>query len=146
MDLNNDSKTLLKSDENKKNTLMKNSIKNSFKHFESISTFNKEKLKKSTFMQNVPSKIKGLSNLKNSIQINNVENFNNQPNQNYEKIVTLNMPEMNSDISRNNTLQINEKDENNSKQSIKTINKLSKSLLKKVKKKNEKEKKKEKNV
>ena len=144
MDLNNDSKTLLKSDENKKNTLMKNSIKNSLKHFGSISSFNKEKLKKSNFMQNVPSKIKGLSNLKNSIQINNVENFNNQPNQNYEKIVTLNMPEMNSDISRNNTLQMNEQDENNSEQSIKTINNLSKSLLKKVKKKMKKRRKRKK--
>ena len=120
VDMNNDSKTLLKSEENKKNTLMKNSIRNS--------------LKKSNFMQNVPSKIKGLTNLKsNTIHIN-PENLNLQSTQNFDRFVTLNMANANEDISRNNTLQMNEED-NKSEQSIKTINNLSKSLLKKVKKK-----------
>ena len=120
VDMNNDSKTLLKSEENKNNTLMKNSIRNS--------------LKKSNFMQNVPSKIKGLTNLKsNSIHIN-PENLNLQSTQNFDRFVTLNMANANEDISRNNTLQMNEED-NKSEQSIKTINNLSKSLLKKVKKK-----------
>ena len=77
MDINNDSKSLLNSEENKKNILMKNNIKNTLKHFDSIGIFNKDKLKKSIFMQNILFKIKGASNFKNSIKMKNQENFNN---------------------------------------------------------------------
>ena len=143
MDMNNDSKTLLKSEETKKNSLMRNSLRNSLEHFGSIHTTNKDNLKKSNFIQNVPSKIKGLSNLRNTTQINKPENLNIPSNQNFDRIVTLNMPNKEPDISRNNTLQMNEQDEK-SEQSIKTINNLSKSLLKKVKKKMKKRRKRKK--
>ena len=147
VDMNNDSKTLLKSEDKKRNSLMKNSLRNNLNHFGSINTLNKDNLKKSNFMQNVPSKIKGLSNLRsnNSIQMYNPDNLNIPTNQNFDRIVTLNMPNMNQeeDASRNNTLQMNEQ-ENKSDQSINTINNLSKSLLKKVKKKMRKRRKRKK--
>ena len=141
VDMNNDSKTLLKSEENKNtNSLLKKSLKN----MASINTNNYERssLKKSYFMQNVPITIKGNSNLsKNNINLYPPEN----PSLN--KIVTLNMPSKNNveaNISKTNTIQMDETDEKKSENSPNTINDLSKSLLKKVKKKIKKRRKRKK--
>ena len=143
MDMNNDSKTLLKPEENKKNSLMKKSLK----HFCSINNFERSSLKKSYFMQNVPITIKGVSNLsKNNLNLYPPEN----PSLN--KIVTLNMPNNNINNNNNveennlddNTLEMDDTDEKKSENSPITINDLSKSLLKKVKKKIKKRRKRKK--
>ena len=168
VNMNNDSKkSLLTNEENKKNSLIKRSIKS----LNSVTSSGRNNIKKSNFMQNVPSKIKGLSNLQNSknnlnyYNQNNLNNNLNIPNiENYAPIVTLNVPKVNSNINtninsnintnitntnknfdRNNTIKINNStEEKKSEQSPNTINDLSKSLLKKVKKKIKKRRKKKK--
>jgi hypothetical protein len=144
VDMNNDSKTLLKSEENKNtNSLLKKSLKN----MASINTNNYERSssKKSYFMQNVPITIKGNSNIsKNNININNLYP---PENPSLNKIVTLNMPNKNNlegNISKTNTIQMDETDEKKSENPPNTINDLSKSLLKKVKKKIKKRRKRKK--
>ena len=162
VDLNNDSKTLLKSEENKNQSFMKKSIRN----FGSTTGGEKDIIKKSNFMQNIPMKIKRLSSLSSSknhninsnlntnlnTNLNNINNlqyqspnnlYKNIPNNNnndYNRIATLKIPEninknLNENISRDNTLEINSTDEKKSESSPNTINNLSKSILKKIKKK-----------
>ena len=130
VDINNDSKTLLKSEENKGSSFMKKT----FKKLGSINTFERSSLKKSNFIQNVPITIKGITNLtdtKNNLNLIPPEN------QSLNKIVTLNVPNnKDENISKANTLEMNDTDEKKSENSQNTINDLSKSLLKKVKKKN----------
>jgi len=174
IDLNNDSKTLLKSEENKNQSFMKKSIRN----MGSITNGDKDNTKRpSNFMQNVPMKIKGLSSLNssrnNNINVNSNLNTNLNPNLNsinnmqyqppnnlninipnntndFNRIVTLNIPKennnknLNENIARDNTLEINSTDEKKSESSPNTINDLSKSLLKKVKKKIKKRRKRKK--
>ena len=138
VDINNDSKTLLKSEENKGNSY----LKKSFKKLGSISNFERSSLKKSNFMQNVPITIKGISNITNS---KNNLNLIPPENQSLNKIVTLNAPNNNEEnILKTKTIQMNDSDEKNSENFPNTINDLSKSLLKKVKKKIKKRRKKKK--
>ena len=138
VDINNDSKTLLKSEENKGSSFMKKT----FKKLGSINTFERSSLKKSNFIQNVPITIKGITNLTDS---KNNLNLIPPENQSLNKIVTLNVPNnKDENISKANTLEMNDTDEKKSENSPNTINDLSKSLLKKVKKKIKKRRKKKK--
>ena len=136
VDINNDSKTLLKAEEKK---IGSTSPKKSFNNMGSIKTFERSSLKKSNFMQNVPIQIKGISNIqesRNSINIYPQGNIIPSHNPSLNKIVTLNIQNnKNENISRDNTLQMNDTEEKKTKDSPNTINDLSKSLLKKVKKK-----------
>ena len=130
VDMNNDSKSLLKSEENKNNTFMKKSLK----HFGSINNLERSSLKKSYFM-NIPSKIKGISNTADSRN-----NLNMYPpeNQSLNKVVTLKIQNNIEDKgikNTNDTLEVEDTDEKKSENSPNTINDLSKTLLKKVKKK-----------
>ena len=138
VDINNDSKTLLKSEENKGSSFMKKS----FKKLGSINTYERSSLKKSNFMQNVPITIKGMSKLtdsKNNLHLIPPEN------QSLNKIVTLNVPNNKEEnILKTKTIEMNNTDENKLENSPNTINDLSKSLLKKVKKKIKKRRKKKK--
>ena len=145
IDINNDSKTLLNSEEIKKSLINKQEIK-TIKTYNSLSSFNKARVKQSNFMENIPSKIKKASNFidsKNNIskcgsEYNNNINSNSNTNLNkeeYHKVVTLQMKNSNTNFSRNNTVEIKEPKENESEESPNTIHDLSKSLLKKIKKK-----------
>ena len=158
LDINNDSKkTLLKKEEDKKKSSLKSSLKNSslkksIKNLGSITSLDRDLTKKSNFMQNIPSKIKGLSGLQKSNNNLNYYTSNNLKipnNDNYNAIVTLNTPNnninnTNSNFSKNNTIEINNTEEKKSEQSPNTINDLSRSLIKKVKKKIKKRRKKKK--
>ena len=155
LDMNNDSKkSLLKKEEIKQ----KSSLKKSIKNFPSITSLDKDLMKKSNFMQNIPSKIKGLSGLqksKNNLNYynpnNNLNNLNIPNSDKYNAIVTLNTPNnnivntnTNTNTSKNNTVEINTTEEKKSEQSPNTINDLSRKLIKKVKKKIKKRRKKKK--
>ena len=153
VDLNNDSKSLLKADDNQTNTIMKKT----FKSFGNISNLERSGLKRSYFV-NIPSKIKGISNIAESknniniftpdnININSNINVNNiTSNQTLNKVATLkiNNNADEDDLSKNKTLEMDDKKENKSDNAPNTINDLSKSLLKKVKKKIKKRRKRKK--
>ena len=139
-DMNNDSKTLLNHEENKRNSFTKQSER----HFGSIASFGKKKLPKVNIKQNDTSKMKNYANnteSKNNTSSSNTEIINKENKPAINNVITLKIPNINnntntnSDTSGNNTLELNDKNEKNSEKSINTINDLSKSLLKKVKKK-----------
>ena len=111
-----------------------------------MSSFSRARVKQSNFMENIPSKIKKASNYidsKNNIskcgsEYNNNINYNSNTNLNkeeYNKVVTLQIKNSNTNFSRKNTVEIKEPKENESEESPNTIHDLSKSLLKKIKKK-----------
>ena len=146
VDLNKDSKTLLKSDEREGNAF---NLKKSLQNLGSINNLNISKLKKVNFIQDIPSNINQISNFtesknNNTINIYSSQNNNIKNNQRINNAVNLEEEEEekevdnnnnDEDLSKNDTLEINETEEKKSEKYPNTINDLSKSLLKKVKKK-----------
>ena len=135
IDMNNDSKTLLKADEKEGNTF---NLKKSLQNLGSINNLNISKIKKVNFIQDIPSNINQISNFNesnNNINIYSSENTNIKNNFRINNKVNQEEANVNEDLSKNDTLEINETEEKQSEKYPNTINDLSKSLLKKVKKK-----------